>query len=153
MTTAAGTALDSEIAKARTRLLPFLILMYVLAFIDRANVGFAKNVLQADTGLSDAAFAFGAGIFFVGYAIFEVPMITRYILRIPEPYQTKNHGRTSLSQKRRIPMEDPSVLYLCVAAGCVALFCAVLTVATLADRRRRETSHLSGGSRDRSDAP
>jgi MFS family permease len=73
MTTTASTALDSAIAKARTRLLPFLILMYVLAFIDRANVGFAKNVLQADTGLSDAAFAFGAGIFFIGYAIFEVP--------------------------------------------------------------------------------
>ncbi|WP_121323806.1 MFS transporter [Paraburkholderia sp. RAU2J] len=71
--TTAGAALDSAIAKARTRLLPFLILMYVLAFIDRANVGFAKNVLQADTGLSDAAFAFGAGIFFIGYAVFEVP--------------------------------------------------------------------------------
>ncbi|MFT4067072.1 MFS transporter [Paraburkholderia sp.] len=73
MTITAGAALDSAIAKARARLLPFLVLMYVLAFIDRANVGFAKNVLQADTGLSDAAFAFGAGIFFVGYAVFEVP--------------------------------------------------------------------------------
>jgi MFS family permease len=73
MTTIANPALDSAITKARTRLLPFLILMYLLAFIDRANVGFAKNVLQADTGLSDAAFAFGAGIFFVGYAVFEVP--------------------------------------------------------------------------------
>jgi len=66
-------ALDSAITKARSRLLPFLVLMYILAFIDRANVGFAKNVLQADTGLSDAAFAFGAGVFFLGYAIFEVP--------------------------------------------------------------------------------
>ncbi|MBN3792826.1 MFS transporter [Burkholderia sp. Ac-20353] len=66
-------ALDAATRKARLRLLPFLVLMYVLAFVDRANVGFAKNVLQADTGLSDAAFAFGAGIFFVGYALFEVP--------------------------------------------------------------------------------
>ncbi|WP_083265622.1 MFS transporter [Pseudomonas sp. 1D4] len=65
--------LISAIAKSRLRLLPFLILMYVLAFIDRANVGYARSVLQADTGLSDAAFAFGAGIFFVGYAFFEVP--------------------------------------------------------------------------------
>jgi MFS family permease len=73
MTAVSSAALDSAIAKARSRLLPFLVLMYVLAFIDRANVGFAKNVLQADTGLSDAAFAFGAGVFFVGYAIFEVP--------------------------------------------------------------------------------
>ncbi|MEX3787636.1 MFS transporter [Paraburkholderia sp. BR14374] len=73
MTMTASPALDSAITKARRRLLPLLILMYILAFIDRANVGFAKNVLQADTGLSDAAFAFGAGIFFVGYAVFEVP--------------------------------------------------------------------------------
>src|ERR1700761_3169760 len=73
MNATSGVALDSAISKARTRLLPFLILMYVLAFIDRANVGFAKNVLQADTGLSDAAFAFGAGVFFIGYALFEVP--------------------------------------------------------------------------------
>ncbi|NIE65926.1 MFS transporter [Burkholderia sp. Ax-1719] len=55
------------------RLLPFLLLMYVLAFLDRANIGFAQKALQHDTGLSDAAFAFGAGVFFVGYAVFEVP--------------------------------------------------------------------------------
>lgn len=66
-------ALTSAISKSRLRLLPFLILMYVLAFIDRANVGYARSFLQADTGLSDAAFAFGASIFFIGYAFFEVP--------------------------------------------------------------------------------
>ena len=66
-------ALSSAISKSRLRLLPFLILMYILAFIDRSNVGFAKAALQADTGLGDAAFAFGASIFFVGYAFFEVP--------------------------------------------------------------------------------
>ncbi|WP_233271722.1 MFS transporter [Paraburkholderia acidiphila] len=59
--------------KAMRRLLPFLLLMYVLAFLDRANIGFAQKALQHDTGLSDAAFAFGAGVFFVGYALFEVP--------------------------------------------------------------------------------
>jgi len=47
--------------------------MYVIAFLDRANVGFAKKAFQIDTGLSDAAFAFGAGVFFIGYALFEVP--------------------------------------------------------------------------------
>ncbi|WP_085596004.1 MULTISPECIES: MFS transporter [unclassified Pseudomonas] len=65
--------LASAISKSRLRLLPFLILMYILAFIDRSNVGFAKVALQADTGLGDAAFAFGASIFFIGYAFFEVP--------------------------------------------------------------------------------
>lgn len=59
--------------KTMRRLLPFLLLMYVLAFLDRANIGFAQKALQHDTGLSDAAFAFGAGVFFVGYALFEVP--------------------------------------------------------------------------------
>jgi hypothetical protein len=49
-------------------------------------------------------------------------------------------------------MDDLSVLYLCVATVSVVLFCAVLTVAILADRRRG-TSHLSRGSRERSDAP
>ncbi|WP_166366184.1 MFS transporter [Pseudomonas akapageensis] len=65
--------LAEAISKSRRRLLPFLILMYVLAFIDRANVGYARSFLQADTGLGDAAFAFGASIFFIGYAFFEVP--------------------------------------------------------------------------------
>ncbi|WP_321855296.1 MFS transporter [Paraburkholderia tropica] len=64
---------QSAVGKAMRRLLPFLLLMYVLAFLDRANIGFAQNALQHDTGLSDAAFAFGAGVFFAGYALFEVP--------------------------------------------------------------------------------
>jgi len=53
--------------------LPFLLLLYILAFLDRANVGFAKQRLLADTGLSEAAYAFGAGVFFLGYALLEVP--------------------------------------------------------------------------------
>ncbi|WP_454253045.1 MFS transporter [Pseudomonas sp. Marseille-Q7302] len=61
------------VAKVTRRLLPFLLLMYVMAFLDRANVGFAKVAFQADTGISDAAFALGAGIFFVGYAFLEIP--------------------------------------------------------------------------------
>ncbi|KAB7627738.1 MFS transporter [Verminephrobacter eiseniae] len=70
---ATRTPLDGVIDKAIWRLVPFLLLMYVLAFLDRANIGFAKKAFQLDTGLSDAVFAFGAGIFFIGYALFEVP--------------------------------------------------------------------------------
>lgn len=69
----ADAPLDHVINKAIRRLVPFLLLMYVLAFLDRANVGFAKKAFQLDTGLSDAVFAFGAGIFFLGYALLEVP--------------------------------------------------------------------------------
>ena len=50
------------------RLLPFLLLMYVLAFLDRANIGFAQKALQQDTGLCSAAFAFGAAMFVLAAA-------------------------------------------------------------------------------------
>ena len=64
---------DQAMKKAERKLVPFIVLMYIFAFLDRANIGFAKNAFQTSTGLSDAAFAMGAGIFFLGYAVFEVP--------------------------------------------------------------------------------
>jgi len=73
MTLPKTSALEHVTAKVIRRLVPFLLLMYVLAFLDRANVGFAKKAFQLDTGLSDSMFAFGAGVFFIGYALFEVP--------------------------------------------------------------------------------
>jgi len=65
--------LQQALSKIRWRILPFVALMFAMAIIDRSNIGFAKHALQADTGLSNAAFALGAGIFFIGYAVFEVP--------------------------------------------------------------------------------
>jgi MFS family permease len=59
--------------KVDIRLLPFLFLCYILAYLDRVNVGFAKLQMLKDLSLSDAAFATGAGIFFIGYFFFEVP--------------------------------------------------------------------------------
>ena len=59
--------------KVFKRLIPFLLLMYVIAFLDRSNVSFAQEEFNADFGISTASYAFGAGLFFVGYAIFEVP--------------------------------------------------------------------------------
>ena len=55
------------------RLVPFLVLCYFVAYLDRVNVGFAKLTMSKDIGLSETAFGFGAGIFFVAYFIFEVP--------------------------------------------------------------------------------
>jgi sugar phosphate permease len=66
---AAGRAAD----KAMRHLLPWLLLMYMLAYLDRANLGFAKNAFQASTGMSEAAYAFGVGIFSVAYSSIEVP--------------------------------------------------------------------------------
>ena len=65
--------LDRAISRAKRRLLPFMLLMYLLAYLDRANIGYAKQAYRAATGVSEAAFAFGAGAFFVTYALFEIP--------------------------------------------------------------------------------
>ncbi len=59
--------------KVDRRIIPFLFLCYILAYLDRVNVGFAKLQMAKDLGLSDAAYATGAGIFFIGYFFFEVP--------------------------------------------------------------------------------
>ena len=53
-------------SKVDRRIIPFLFLCYILAYLDRVNVGFAKLQMSADLSLSDAAFASGAGIFFIG---------------------------------------------------------------------------------------
>ncbi|WP_413316567.1 MFS transporter [Agrococcus sp. 1P02AA] len=66
-------ALDSAIKKAAKHLMPMLVILYFVAFLDRTNVGFAEEALQIDRGISAGAFALGAGIFFIGYAIFEIP--------------------------------------------------------------------------------
>src|ERR1700736_4547618 len=55
------------------RLIPFLFLCYIFAYIDRVNVGFAKLQMQQDLGFTDAVYGAGAGIFFLGYFFFEVP--------------------------------------------------------------------------------
>src|ERR1700760_4201735 len=68
-----GAQLSNIIPKLHRHLMPTLLMMYVLAFLDRANVGFAKTGLGADAGIGEVAFAFGASIFFIGYATLEVP--------------------------------------------------------------------------------
>src|ERR1700678_2891307 len=72
----AAAALDRARAKAYIRLLPILFLSYVIAYVDRVNVGFAKLEMQGDLaplGFSESAFGVGMGIFFVGYLILEIP--------------------------------------------------------------------------------
>jgi sugar phosphate permease len=64
---------DAATKKVFKRLLPMLMLMYVLAFLDRANVSFAAREWEINYGISAASYAFGAGLFFIGYAVFEVP--------------------------------------------------------------------------------
>lgn len=64
---------DAVYRKISVRLLPFLLLLYTFAYLDRVNIGFAKLQMSADIGLSEAAYGLGAGLFFLGYVLFEVP--------------------------------------------------------------------------------
>ncbi|HRZ62655.1 MAG TPA: MFS transporter, partial [Rubrivivax sp.] len=65
---------DADIAlfaKVSRRLLPLLVICYVIAFLDRVNIGFAQLQMKQTLPFSDAAYAFGAGVFFIGYFLFE----------------------------------------------------------------------------------
>ncbi len=59
--------------KVAWRLIPFMTLLYFVAFLDRVNIGFAALTMNADLGLTPRMFGFASGIFFIGYVIFEVP--------------------------------------------------------------------------------
>jgi len=64
---------DALYAKVTRRLIPFLYLCYVAAYLDRVNVGFAKLTMASDLHFSDTVYGLGAGVFFLGYFLFEVP--------------------------------------------------------------------------------
>jgi MFS transporter, ACS family, tartrate transporter len=59
--------------KVTWRIIPFLFILYVIAWLDRVNVGFAGLQMNADLGFSSTVFGFGSGIFFLGYCLFEIP--------------------------------------------------------------------------------
>jgi Major Facilitator Superfamily len=59
--------------KVTWHLIPFLFACYILEYVDRVNVGFAKLRMQTDLGMSDTVYGIGAGLFFVGYFLLEVP--------------------------------------------------------------------------------
>jgi ACS family tartrate transporter-like MFS transporter len=60
-------------AKVTLRLIPFIFLLYVVNILDRVNIGFARLRMLDDLGMSEQAYAFGAGLFYVSYFLFEVP--------------------------------------------------------------------------------
>src|ERR1700749_4037862 len=61
------------LGKVTWRIVPFIMILYFVAFVDRVNIGFASLTMNKDLGLSPSVFGFGAGIFFWGYFLFEVP--------------------------------------------------------------------------------
>src|ERR1700755_3442443 len=78
MSVAAATTGDTSVHhpavwKITLRLMPYLALLWCLAWIDRVNIGFAKLTMLDDLKFSEAVYGLGAGMFFLGYFIFEVP--------------------------------------------------------------------------------
>ena len=67
------SALDRAYSKITWRLIPFLAVLWILAWIDRVNIGYAKLQMLDDLAFSEAVYGLGAGIFFLGYFFFEVP--------------------------------------------------------------------------------
>jgi MFS family permease len=65
--------LKRAVARTIRRLTPFLMLMYVISFLDRSNIGFAKQALEASEGISESIYALGAGLFFISYSLCGFP--------------------------------------------------------------------------------
>jgi MFS family permease len=65
--------LDRAISRAVRRLTPFLMLIYVISFLDRSNIGFAKQALERSVGISESIYALGAGLFFISYSLCGFP--------------------------------------------------------------------------------
>ena len=59
--------------KVKSHVLPLFVIMFILNYIDRVNIGFVRTHMEHDLGIGAAAYGFGAGLFFIGYALFEVP--------------------------------------------------------------------------------
>ena len=63
----------AAVSRVSRRLIPFLLLLYILNFLDRVNVGFAALEMNRDLDFGPSVYGLGAGIFFLGYCLFEVP--------------------------------------------------------------------------------
>ncbi|MCF5724762.1 MFS transporter [Pseudomonas syringae] len=65
--------LARAVRKVKGHVLPLFVVMFILNYIDRVNIGFVRTHMEHDLGIGAAAYGFGAGLFFIGYALFEVP--------------------------------------------------------------------------------
>ena len=69
------------VSKVKRHVLPLFVVMFIVNYIDRVNIGFVRSHLETDLGIGAAAYGLGAGLFFIGYAMFEVPsnmLLQRY---------------------------------------------------------------------------
>ena len=76
---------QAAVAKVKRHVLPLFVVMFIVNYIDRVNIGFVRSHLETDLGIGVAAYGLGAGLFFIGYALFEVPsnmLLQRYGARV-----------------------------------------------------------------------
>src|SRR6516162_11775542 len=71
--TIATVEIDAIYVKIARRIVPFMVLLFLTAWLDRYNLGFAKLQMVKDLGFSEAVYGFGAGIVYLGYMLFEIP--------------------------------------------------------------------------------
>jgi MFS family permease len=77
--------LRTAVSKVKRHVLPLVVVMFIVNYIDRVNIGFVRTHLEADLGIGAIAYGVGAGLFFIGYALFEVPsniLLKRFGARI-----------------------------------------------------------------------
>src|SRR5471032_508916 len=67
------SVLTRAVSKVKGHVLPLFVIMFILNYIDRVNIGFVRTHMEHDLGIGAAAYGLGAGLFFIGYALFEVP--------------------------------------------------------------------------------
>ncbi|MFP5407055.1 MAG: MFS transporter, partial [Gammaproteobacteria bacterium] len=81
-----GEAREKAVVRKVTwRIIPFVFLLYIVSYLDRANIGYAALQMNAELALTSEAFGFISGIFFIGYFLFEVPsnvMLNKYGARV-----------------------------------------------------------------------
>ena len=71
--TASGDLAERALRRITWRLMPFLFVLYVFNYINRVNVGLAALQMRSDLGFSNTVFGYGAGIFFIGYFLLQIP--------------------------------------------------------------------------------
>ena len=84
-TTDAGSIETRTVRRVAWRILPFCFVLYIISYLDRANIGYAALQMNKELALSAQAFGFASGIFFIGYFIFEVPsnmMLAKFGARV-----------------------------------------------------------------------
>jgi ACS family tartrate transporter-like MFS transporter len=73
----------TTIRKLKIRILPFILFLYIVSFLDRINISFAKLTMDQDLAITSHQFGLAVGIFFIGYSLFEIPsnlLCTRSVL-------------------------------------------------------------------------